>query len=478
MARTKVFLLWGLLVGAAAVIMGLNGCGGSASNSTPPPPPPPQKIQHIVIIFQENRSPDNLFQDPVLIQKGADIQNYGVNSHGTKIPLWKQTLHTNYSPFHSHSSFLDMCDLDAVTNQCKMDGADLIPIECNPQAQNCPPPNAQFTYVDPTEAAPYFQMAEQYTFADAMFETNQGPSFPAHQFMLAGTSAPSPTSNLFAAENPVGKGINEPGLDTGCTAPPQETVALIDPATGDESQNMFPCYDHPTLTDLLTANKNSWRYYAPSAGSLWTAPNAISHICVASGSTCTGSDWNNNVVLTYTQVLTDIQAGNLADVTWVIPSGQASDHPAQNNGSGPSWVASVVNAIGGSKFWPNTAIFITWDDWGGFYDHVKPFAMRNQYEYGFRVPLIVVSPYAKAAYISHVNHHFGSILKYIEENFGLPAVGAGIGNEYADVYSDTDDLSDCFDYNQAPLTFQTIKAPLNAKHFLEDKQPPTDPDDD
>jgi hypothetical protein len=86
------------------------------------------------------------------------------------------------------------------------------------------------------------------------------------------------------------------------------------------------------------------------------------------------------------------------------------------------------------------------------------------------VPLIVVSPYAKAAYVSHVTHHFGSILKYIEENFGVASLG------YAD--ADADDLSDCFDYNQTPLVFHNISAPMDAKHFLEDKTPPTDPDDD
>ncbi|MGA8493762.1 MAG: alkaline phosphatase family protein, partial [Terriglobales bacterium] len=187
------------------------------------------------------------------------------------------------------------------------------------------------------------------------------------------------------------------------------------------------------------------------------------------GTACTGSDWNNHVVLQYQQVLSDIQSGQLATVSWVIPNGQSSDHAIVNDGSGPSWVASVVNAIGNSQYWSDTAIFITWDDWGGWYDHVAP-TVINSYEYGFRVPLIVVSPYAKAAYISHVPHHFGSILKYIEENFGLSSLG------YAD--ANADDFSDCFDYNQTPLPFHTIATPLEANYFLRDTRPPTDPDDD
>ena len=90
--------------------------------------------------------------------------------------------------------------------------------------------------------------------------------------------------------------------------------------------------------------------------------------------------------------------------------------------------------------------------------------------YGFRVPLIVVSPYVKAQHISHTQHDFGSILKFIETTFGLPSLG------YADAAAD--DFSDCFDFNQTPLTFQTITAPLNTQYFLNDKRPPRDPDDD
>lgn len=465
MLRPKMLLLWSLLAGVAGLLINLNGCGGSSGGSTTSPPPPSQKIQHVVVIFQENRSTDNLFQDPVLVQRGADIQNYGINSLGQKITLTPISLKTDFDLDHSHKAFLEMYDGG------KMDGADKINVGCNPNAPPpCPPPNAWFKYVDPNEAAPYFQMAETYSFGDRMFQTNQGPSFPAHQFIISGTSAPSVGSNLFVADNPPGMGSFN---NTGCIAPPSELVALIDPS-GSESQMIYPCFEHPTLTDELNAKAISWRYYAPSAGIIWNAPNAIQHMCgpnvpPPNGTTCTGSDWVNNVVLNYKQVLTDVSSGQLKTVSWVIPSGQASDHADITDGSGPSWVASVVNAIGNSPYWSNTAIFISWDDWGGWYDHVAP-TVINSYEYGFRVPLIVVSPYAKAAYVSHVNHQFGSILKYIEENFGLNSL------DYAD--ANADDLSDCFDYNQTPLTFQTIAAPLEASHFLSDTRTPTDPDDD
>jgi phospholipase C len=253
-------------------------------------------------------------------------------------------------------------------------------------------------------------------------------------------------------------------------------VSLIDPS-GNESQTMYPCFEHPTLGDSLDAANVTWRYYAPGAGSIWTAPDAINHICQPQTQNgqlvCTGSDWTANVSLPpnggSAQVLSDIVNGNLAQVSWVIPTGQESDHAGINDGSGPSWVTSVVNAIGNSPYWANTVIFVVWDDWGGWYDHVAP-TIINSYEYGFRVPVIVISPYAKAAYISHNMHNFGSILKFIEETFGLPSLG------YADAVSD--DFSDCFNFSQMPLTFRTISAPLPAEHFINDRRPPSDPDDD
>lgn len=419
----------------------------------PPPPPASQKIKHVLVIFQENRTPDNLFHDPVLMARGADIASSGLNSLGQTIPLTPGSLVTDYDLKHSHPSFVSMYDGG------KMDGADQIVVTCAPGAMNCPPPNPQFQYVNASDVAPYFQLAEQYTFGDRMFQTNQGPSFPAHQFIISGTSAPTATSNLFAAENP--EGVTDPGGNTGCTAPAAEFVALIDP-TGDESLTQYPCFDHQTLMDLLDAKMVSWRYYTPGAGSIWTGPNAIQHLRF-------GPDWTNNVILDQTQVLTDIASAQLPSVSWVIPAGQSSDHASSNDGSGPSWVASIVNAVGNSPYWSDTAIFITWDDWGGWYDHVAP-PVINSYEYGFRVPLIVVSPYAKAAYVSHVTHDFGSILKFIEEVYGLGSVG------YADVPAD--DFSDCFDFSQAPLPYHTVSSQLSAQHFLDDKRPPTDPDDD
>jgi phospholipase C len=430
---------------------------------------PPGNIKHVVIIFQENRTPDNLFHDPVLINRGADIASSGQTSTGDTIPLTPVSLVTPYDLDHGHSGFL------AAWNDGAMNGGDRVAVLCKPGQTGCAPPHPQYQYVNPTEVAPYFTLAETYTFGDRMFQTNQGPSFPAHLYIISGTSAIAENSTIFAAGTPIG------GLASGCLSPSTVTVKTIDTSNPDPHTRMGVttqlCYEHPTLPDLLDANRLSWKYYSSTTG-IWTGPNAIQHMCgpnppPPNATQCSAEGWTTHVV-GQKHLFTDIAAGDLATVSWVIPTGAASDHASGNDGSGPSWVASVVNAIGTSQYWADTAIIITWDDWGGWYDHVPPPSVRNSYEYGLRVPLIVVSPYAKPAYISHVTHDFGSILKFIETMFNLPTIDPTIG--YAD--SRADDLSDCFNFNQTPLTFTPIPAPLNANYFLNDTSLPTPPDDD
>lgn len=460
MMRSAALVLT-LLLAVATLLIWLNACGTQT-------PLGGGKILHVVVIVQENRTPDNLFHDPVLISRGADIASRGIDSSGASVPLQPTPLGVSYDPNHTHAAFLTMY------NSGKMDGADRIPLSC---FGPCPPrfERPQLTYVRPSDVKPYFSMAEQYAFGDRMFQTNQGPSFPAHQFLISGTSAPSENSRLFAAENP-----NTVFLG-GCTEPASSSVMLIDP-NGKELSSMFPCFEHVTLTDELDAVNLSWRYYAPNPSFIWTAPNAIKHMCQpeeSNGRTvCTGDAWTH-VIIPSKRFLTDIADQGLSTVTWITPPGQYSDHPSFVNGNGgPSWVASIVNAIGNSPFWSSTAIIVTWDDWGGWYDHVPPpkvirdgRSWGSGYVYGFRVPLIIISPYAKPEYISHVNHDFGSILNFIEQVFGLHSLG------YADAHS-ADNLSDSFNFNQAPLPFKTIDAPLKANYFISDESVPEDPDSD
>ena len=451
------------------------------------------QFQHVVVIVQENRTPDNLFQGLCVppygtasscsitpsasqydIQTDAWITKY--SEHGFIRPA-TIPLANKYDLSHAHSAFVAMCDADMVRGVCKMDGA--AAIACT---GTCPK-QAPFRYVDNSTGIlnPYLDLATQYGWANYMFQTNQGPSFPAHQFLFGGTSAPSAADDaagIFAADNPGGA-----STDAGCAAPAGTTVAVIDPS-GKEDSKIYPCFEHQTVADVLPLTI-TWRYYAPSAGSIWTAPNAIQHICQSTGQggTCAGQDWTNNVDLTPANVLRDIANCNLRSVSWVIPSGQNSDHANVNDGGGPSWVASIVNAIGSSAscdsntgYWKNTAILIVWDDWGGWYDHEPPTILslpEGDYQYGFRVPLIAVSAYTPAGYINNVRHDFGSILRFVEFNFGITQGSLN----FADARASTD-LTEFFNLTKPPRVFKTIHAQKSVKFFLNDKRKATDPDDD
>lgn len=387
----------------------------------------PPAFQHIIYVIQENRTPDNLFSDCGI--PGADLTALGAGIALRTTPIIKNLPHL-------HKDFL----VNLGGNW--LDGAKTHVAE---------------RYVDP-----YCQMAKQYGFANRMFQTSQGPSFPAHQFLFGGTSSPDTRNILFASEEPVSRlGCIQRGL-----------VAMID-QNGNENTNGVSCFERPVLSDEIHNAGLSWRYYV--ASSIWGAPLTISHICQVKKGSCTGSEFENQIT-NPPQVLSDIAACNMASVSWVTPAGLYSDHPYANNGSGPSWVASIVNAVGtqpqcpnGETYWNNTLILVTWDDWGGFYDHVSPLQNNTgwcvSYCYGFRVPLIVISAYTPAM-TDNVPHDFGSMLHAVETNFGFASLG------YADAFAD--DLSNFFTLD-SPRPFIVIKTHHLSARVLADR---SDPDND
>ncbi len=532
---------------ACASLVLMTACGSSSPQTKIIQPPPSNTpIQHVIIVVQENRTPDNLFgsdlQNPTRRLPNADLAGQG-SCHGQTITLAAATLDTCWDPDHAH--FQPHPSWQQMYDGGKMDGAcDIFIHNDNCKSPTVVPPNPNYTYVDNTPIAatglglvdPYFQMAQQYGFANYMFQTNQGPSFPAHLFLFTGTSAPvafddpGDTQMLwqwFVAEN-----LTTNANSYGCIAASDALLLEVAPdsteAPGYTPPGQaagYPCYEHPTLTDLLDANKPaiSWRYYGNSMpDSLWNAPNAISHICVPSGGKCTGPAWTtkDNVNLTSGQILTDISNCQLPQVSWVIPDGNWSDHAGTvTTDGGPSWVAAIVNAVGNSwsasnhkcDYWGNnsndaTTILVTWDDWGGFYDHVNPTtkvgngfpgaqALSQQYVYGFRVPLLVISAYARQAYISNLNHDFGSILNFTEFTFGQN--GKSLGEisppyHYADFYAqdvgtapENYALYDFFDFSQQPRAFTTITGAKYAPNCFVTPQAtgcfpnfPMDPDND
>jgi phospholipase C len=435
----------------------------SCSQSSAPPSSPPSArsagqgrglsgtspIQHVVIVVQENRTTNDLFNG----LPGAGTVRMGQNSLGETVPLHPRPLTAPYFIGHSHTNF----EIEYAGGQ--LNGFDLVASRCK-QHRKCPLPGARaYGYVPEREVRPYFAMAQQYAFGANMFETNQGPSFPAHQYLLSGTSTIYDGALLRAAESPRTLHLTNTG---GCNSPSGSTVALID-QYGNENQAGYPCFYRNSLIALIMARSLTWHYYQAGKGpGLWHGPDAILPIF-------NSPRFATDVVSPPARVLTDIKNGNLANVVWVTPTAAASDHAGSTDGSGPSWVASIVNTIGKSQYWSSTAIFVTWDDWGGWYDPVPP-PQYNSYELGFRVPMLVISPYAKQNYISTVQHEFGSILKFTEETFNLGSLGT------TDVRAD--DLSDCFNFSKEPRKFVPIPAPRDAEYFVKLPNSDDPPDDE
>jgi phospholipase C len=391
-------------------------------------------ISHIVVIVQENRTPDNLFNG----FPGADTVQSGQEHDGSTVALHQVDLATTPDISHSHENWWKEW------NNGAMNGFDL----GSPKGAG---PEYPYAYVPRNEVEPYWDLALAYTFGDRMFQSNSGPSYPAHQYLIAGQSQ--------LADN------NPSKSPWGCDSPAGTTVQLLGP-NGTSLPGPFPCFDYQTFGDDMDSHGITWRYYAPAigaAGDIWSAYDAISHIRY-------GGDWTNNVISPETQVLQDVANGTLANVTWVVPASANSDHAGGlKTTGGPDWVASIVNAIGQSPFWNTTVIFVTWDDWGGWYDHVAP-PQLDSMGLGFRVPLIVISPYARRGYVSHVQHEFGSFLKFSEEVFHLPSLGL------VDVRAD--DFADCFDFTQSPQPFRAVQTKLRASDFLHQPVSPEPPDDD
>ena len=140
-------------------------------------------------------------------------------------------------------------------------------------------------------------------------------------------------------------------------------------------------------------------------------------------------------------VMTDIRQDRLPAVTWITPRYEVSEHPQYNFCLGESWSTKVINAIMKSPMWSSTAIFLTWDDYGGFYDHVPP-PQVDGFGFGIRVPLLVISPYAKRGVVDHRPGEFSSVLRFIEDNWGLGRL------THRD--RDADNLSYDFDFSQEP----------------------------
>jgi phospholipase C len=458
-----------LVIGALAALF-IAGCGPVRTSTGPGALPPSgalrlpssQYIKHVVVIVQENRSFDNFFAG----FPGANAPTFGCAAGGVNArravrtgssgcPAGDQRVNLHLISFKGpdlrHNWESSMTDWD----NGRMDGF---------YAYGLRGPDEAYAYVDHKEIAPYWTIASQWVLADAMYPTEFGGSFTAHLTLVAGTDdiKNHPTSR---AE------VNWPNdRYDDCDSPPGTTSSYLTPdRVVHPDAGPFPCFKQfNTIAQVLDNAGVSWKYYAHlhKYAGMWSPFEAIAYVR-------RGPDWKKNIIAPETKVLSDVARGKLAAVSWITPSKADSDHPEARSDHGPSWVASVVNAIGESSYWQNTAIIILWDDWGGWYDNAPP----PQVDYrglGIRVPCLIVSPYAKmgsgsGGFVTHTQYEYGSILKFIEETFGLPYIGNS-NDGYTDERANS--LSDSFDFTQSPRPFSYIPSKYPASRFIH--EPPSD----
>jgi phospholipase C len=441
----------------------LAGCGGSQTNSAALPTGGLQAgavfehrtsdgsdraIKHVVVIIQENRSMDNLFYG----YPNADTQPYGYNEKGRRIDLKPVGLQAEWDLEHDSNAFFAACNGRGKIpgTHCRMNGFDEIYYGCGGSGEpRCPNANPPYSYVPHAETKPYFAMARQYVLGDRMFASDFDlSSVVSHQYIIAAQ-----------ADGTINFATGPPGCEGGS----DDTMYTINQKR--RIDGVVPvCFDYITLGAELDQAKLSWRYYASSIygdGGTWSAYQAVKYVY-------DGPDWKKDVISPQTEFFSDVKAGKLPVVSWITPTCENSDHSGCGSKTGPSWVAALVNAIGESKYWDSTAIFVFWDEAGGWYDHVPP-PYVDYDGLGMRVPLLIVSAYAKQNYVSHLRYEHGSILKFIEQRFGLAPMSA------SDSRANSPE-KDCFDFSRPPRKFTPIPAEYSEDYLLR-RPPDTRPPD-
>jgi phospholipase C len=313
-------------------------------------------------------------------------------------------------------------------------------------------------YYDRSDIPYYWDYAGNFVLDDNFFSSEMGPSMPNHLYIVSGRSGPQ--ANL---------------SDIPTVGAPPGYIWLLNGTIVSNPWNICSTCGGDGYLDLrylsnmslsweamaqeLTQNNISWKWYTgasnPTAPSIWDVLPVFSYFRAHPQLI------RENVVGTQNFV-NSLQNGTLPSVSWVIPGSSwmpptypftakpainfctTSEHPPARPDCGMDYVSYLINAVMQSQYWQSTAIVLTWDDYGGFYDNVAP-PVVDQFGEGFRVPTLVISPYAKHGYIDHTPYEFGSFLSLIETNFGIPSLGArdsiGIG---------TNNMMNSFDFNQRP----------------------------
>jgi phospholipase C len=404
-----------LLGGQSSI--GPGGQPGEASQAQHPEasrrPGDASVIQHVVFIIKENRGFDEMFgQFPGLGTYGTTTGNI---STGQVIPLGPAPDVPPRDIDH------DWTNTVTAINNGKMNHFDLI---VNGGACNVNGDYLCYTQFSQSDIPNYYAYASYFSLAANMFSSLHGDSFPNHLFTVA------------AQNGGVVDGPTEQGT-WGCDSLPGTTAPVVD--VYGNLTNQFPCFSFQTLADSLQNAGISWKSYAPGygeSGYSWNTLDAFNQIRNT-------SLWTSNVV-PYTQFVTDAMDGNLPAVSWLTTTADQSEHPAASECNGENWTVNQLNALmqGPLEQWQSTAVFLVWDDYGAFYDHEAP-PVFDEYGFGPRVPMIVISPYAIQGHISDTVYEFSSVLAFIEKVFNLPPL--------TDHDADANDIMDSFNFNQPPL---------------------------
>lgn len=390
-----------------------------ASGTTP--------IQHIVYIMKENHSFDSYF--------GRFPGVNGATTGIIKVNGAQQTIPLANLPDHP----VDICHSWACSHIAydngNMDAFNLANVKCGAPSYACYAAAQQSTIPN------YWQLAQQFVLDDNTFSAELGPTFPNRLFSVAGESGPTVAESAIAIPGlPSGKFIDSWGCDS-----PTGTVVQLENRT-----KVYPCFDFQTLADLLQNAGLPWTIYGPSAnqaGYEWVPLDAINHIR-------NSPLWAQHFK-PWASFATDAASGNLPAFAWVIPPWGLSEHPSASICRGENWSVQQLNAIQQGPEWSSTAAILTYDEYGGYYDHVAP-PQVDGLGLGFRVPFILISPYAYAGddptnpHISHDQLGLASPLRLAEEVFGLPSLGTRDATD--------GDLMNLFDFStvhNAPLILTT-----------------------
>src|ERR1700687_148270 len=412
-----------------------------------------QKIQHVAIIMQESRSFDAYFGT----YPGAD----GIPMRGRQFAVCVPDPASGrcVEPFHdtadlNHGGPHGATAATAGVHGGEMDGfiaqAEHARKGCkNPLDPACGGSSTDVMgYHDQREIPNYWAYAQHYVWQDHMFEPNASWSLPEHLFMVSEWSARCTSDDPASCVNQ---------LETPGYPPDYHHIGRA------------PHYAWTDLTYLLHQHGVSWAYYVFTGAEPDTADDNEMATPRQKQSAKTPGIWNP--LPFFTTVQQDGELGNIQDlnqfflaaqngtlpaVSWICPNDKVSEHPPGLVSAGQAYVTSLIDAIMQGPNWNSTAIFLAWDDWGGFYDHVTPPAV-DQNGYGLRVPGLVISPYARAGFVDHQTLRFDAYVKFIEDVF--------LGGQRLDPATDgrpdprptvrenvpiLGDLRNDFDFNQAP----------------------------